>query len=62
MSDNEKCIYDKDYEKMEYAWAYVKPQKYENLFTCKEALCKGTIFKDLAKVEYDCWGDMYGKK
>lgn len=30
-----------------YATAYILPQKYENLFTCKEAFCMGTIFKDL---------------
>lgn len=31
----------------EYARAFILPQKYENLFTCKEGFCKGTIFKDL---------------
>lgn len=31
----------------EYARAYILPQKYENLYSCKEAFKKGTIFKDL---------------
>ncbi|MBE6062056.1 MAG: spore coat associated protein CotJA [Clostridium butyricum] len=31
----------------EYARAFILPQKYENLFTCKEGFYKGTIFKDL---------------
>jgi hypothetical protein len=31
----------------EYARAYILPQKYENLFSCKEGFSKGTIFKDL---------------
>lgn len=30
-----------------YAEAYILPQKYENLFSCKDGFCKGTIFKDL---------------
>lgn len=36
----------------EYARAYILLQKYENLFSCKEAYNKGTIFKDLY-VSYD---------
>ena len=31
----------------EYARAYILPQKYENLYSCKEGFLKGTIFKDL---------------
>ena len=31
----------------EYARAYILPQKYEDLFACKEAFAKGTIFKVL---------------
>ena len=30
-----------------YARAYILPQKYENLFSCKEGFCAGTIFKEL---------------
>ena len=30
-----------------YARAYVEPQIYENLFTVKDAIMYGTIFKDL---------------
>lgn len=41
------CICTPPNEEKEYARAYIMPQKYENLFTCKEAFCKGTIFKDL---------------
>lgn len=33
----------------EYARAYILPQKYENLYSCKEGFIKGTIFKDLYK-------------
>ncbi|MCR4943888.1 MAG: spore coat associated protein CotJA [Clostridium sp.] len=33
--------------KMEYAKAYVLPQKYDNLISVKFALDCGTIFKDL---------------
>lgn len=32
---------------MEYARAYILPQKYENLYSCKEGFLRGTIFKDL---------------
>ena len=32
-----------------YARCYILLQKYENLFPCKEAFYKGTIFKDLYK-------------
>ncbi|WP_297425499.1 spore coat associated protein CotJA [Clostridium sp.] len=35
--------------KKEYARAYILPQKYENLYSCKEGFSKGTIFKDLYK-------------
>lgn len=31
----------------QYARPYILLQKYENLFSCKEGFCKGTIFKDL---------------
>lgn len=33
--------------KKEYARAYILPQKYENLYSCKEGFFKGTIFEDL---------------
>lgn len=38
---NYRCI------KMEYAKAYVLPQKYENLINIKYVFEKGTIFNDL---------------
>ena len=40
----------------EYARAYILPQKYENLFSCKEGFLMGTIFKDLYRPyhDYDC--------
>ena len=40
----------------EYARAYILPQKYENLFSCKEGFLAGTIFKDLYRPyhDYDC--------
>lgn len=31
----------------EYARAYILAQKYEDLYSCKEAFTKGTIFKVL---------------
>lgn len=34
-------------EKFEYARVYIVPQKYENLYSMSEALCKGTLFADL---------------
>ena len=34
-------------KKLEYARAYIVPQKYTNLYSLTEAICKGTIFKDL---------------
>ncbi|MDO5038959.1 spore coat associated protein CotJA [Clostridium sp.] len=34
---------------LEYARAYILPQKYENLYSVYEGLCRGTIFKDLYK-------------
>lgn len=37
----------------EYARAYILPQKYENLFSCKEGFSKGTIFKDLYSPYHD---------
>ncbi len=40
--------------KMEYARAYILPQKYENLFSCKEGFLRGTIFKDLYKPYREC--------
>lgn len=39
--------------KMEYARAYILPQEYENLYSVKEALEKGTIFKDLYRPYYE---------
>ena len=32
---------------LKYAQAYIIPQKFENLYSLKDALYKGTIFKDL---------------
>ena len=37
----------------EYARAYILPQKYENLFSCKEGFLMGTIFKDLYRPYHD---------
>lgn len=37
----------------EYARAYILPQKYENLFSCKEGFLAGTIFKDLYRPYHD---------
>ncbi|MFR1709790.1 MAG: spore coat associated protein CotJA [Clostridium sp.] len=37
------------HRKMEYACAFILPQTYENLFLVKDALFRGTIFKDLYK-------------
>ena len=34
-------------ERLEYARAYIVLQKYENLYSMSEALCKGTLFADL---------------
>ncbi|ALB46725.1 spore coat associated protein CotJA [Clostridium beijerinckii] len=51
--DDDDCMckskeYSKEYsKKYEYARAYILPQKYENLYSCKEGFVKGTIFKDL---------------
>lgn len=42
--DNKK---DRKCEMNYYARAYVLLQKYEDLFTCKEAMSKGTIFKQI---------------
>ncbi len=45
-----KFMYKKDdcnFKLKEYARAFILPQPYENLFTCKEAFIKGTVFKDL---------------
>lgn len=42
------------YKSKEYARAYILPQKYENLFSCKEGFLRGTIFKDLYKPYHDC--------
>jgi hypothetical protein len=38
----------------EYARAYILPQKYENLYSCKEGFLKGTIFVDLYKPYHEC--------
>lgn len=43
MYRHEDCMY----KSKEYARAYILPQKYENLYSCKEGFIKGTIFKDL---------------
>ncbi len=47
--DCDKC----EYRKMQYARAYVLPQKYENLFPVNIALRKGTIFRDLYMPYYE---------
>jgi hypothetical protein len=41
------------YKTKEYARAYILPQKYENLYSCKEGFLKGTIFVDLYKPYHD---------
>ena len=43
-----KCEYEK--VRLEYARAYIVPQKYENLFSISEGFCKGTLFEDLYKL------------
>ncbi|WP_066874715.1 spore coat associated protein CotJA [Clostridium mediterraneense] len=43
-------MYEDDRKKMnkkEYARAYIRLQKFENLFKCVDGFYKGTIFKDL---------------
>jgi len=39
-----------------YAFAYVPFQKYENLYSTKKALVRGTVFKDL-DMPFDCYRD-----
>lgn len=46
----------------EYARAYILPQKYENLFSCKEGFLMGTIFKDLYRPYHDHKHDCACKK
>lgn len=41
-------------ESLEYARAYILPQKYENLYSIKEGFYKGTIFKDLYRPYHEC--------
>ena len=41
---------------MQYLTATVEPQKYENLFSMCDALCNGTIFKDLY-IPFECYKD-----
>ena len=41
------------HKSLEYARAYILPQKYENLFSCKEGFLMGTIFKDLYRPYHD---------
>ncbi|OCA99371.1 spore coat associated protein CotJA [Clostridium beijerinckii] len=69
--DDDDCMckskeYSKEHsKKYEYARAYILPQKYENLYSCKEGFVKGTIFKDLYRPykkqhdhkNYDCDND-----
>lgn len=49
--DDDDCMckskeYSKEYsKKYEYARAYILPQKYENLYSCKEGFVKGTYLK-----------------
>lgn len=43
MYRHEECMHKFD----EYARAYILPQKYEDLFSCKDGFTKGTIFKVL---------------
>lgn len=50
MCESKECS--KEYSKKsdkEYAKAYILPQEYEHLYSCKEGFLKGTIFKDLYK-------------
>ena len=49
------CKSHEDYmhKSKEYARAYILPQKYENLFSCKEGFLAGTIFKDLYRPYHD---------
>lgn len=49
----EDCMHDHMHKSMEYARAYILPQKYENLFSCKEGFLMGTIFKDLYAPYHD---------
>lgn len=44
----------KSKESIEYARAYILPQKYENLYSIKEGFYKGTIFKDLYRPYHEC--------
>lgn len=37
---------------MELARAYIKIQRYENVYDARDALCRGTAFEDLDK---PCW-------
>lgn len=37
---------------MEYARAYVRTQRYENVYDAKQALCRGTAFQAL---DMPCW-------
>lgn len=34
-------------DKMNYAKAYIKPQKYDNIFSLDDGFKNGTMFKDL---------------
>lgn len=49
MYKHDECMY----KSKEYARAYILPQKYENLFSCKEGFLKGTIFQDLYRPYHD---------
>ncbi|WP_160684873.1 spore coat associated protein CotJA [Clostridium sp. C2-6-12] len=47
-------MHDHMHKSMEYARAYILPQKYENLYSCKEGFLKGTIFVDLYRPYHEC--------
>ncbi|MCE5221949.1 MAG: spore coat associated protein CotJA [Clostridium sp.] len=49
-----KTHYDHMGKSKEYARAYIIPQKYENLFSCREGFLMGTIFKDLYRPYHEC--------
>lgn len=49
IADDNKCEQNLNGVTNDYAKAYIVPQVYENIFAMNDALCKGTIFKDLYK-------------
>lgn len=49
ITHDDKCEQTLDGVVNDYAKAFIVPQVYENIFPMNDALCKGTIFKDLYK-------------